>query len=277
MQRSYRKKRRRKAVGCKNRRPGLDADGRARPGNRPSGASSMSAARYFPARSGKGGISAAKREGDGATPLAAMRILSGYFRAGGFAAARRTRLAMAPIGPALGWCEVPADRNYNRPVRMPYAASHERMRRDDRPLRRLPGARLEHPAAPPRTAAARSSSIWRGRACRRPRVAWRSAGATMRRLLPWLSNGERGEGGALNGQRERNSVEAQTPDLTVDDLGDVVAADADVVEVAVREMSAARGSSSIARRRLRPRPKRTGEMRDEPWWLPFSSYLMLDH
>ena len=43
-----------------------------------------------------------------------------------------TRLAMAPIGPDLGWCEVPDDRNYNRPVRRPYGASHERMLRDDR-------------------------------------------------------------------------------------------------------------------------------------------------
>ena len=39
---------------------------------------------------------------------------------------------MTPIGADLGWCEVPADRNYNRPVRIPYGASHERMKRDDR-------------------------------------------------------------------------------------------------------------------------------------------------
>jgi L,D-peptidoglycan transpeptidase YkuD (ErfK/YbiS/YcfS/YnhG family) len=35
------------------------------------------------------------------------------------------------ILPDDGWCEVPADRNYNRPVRLPYAASHERLWRDD--------------------------------------------------------------------------------------------------------------------------------------------------
>jgi L,D-peptidoglycan transpeptidase YkuD (ErfK/YbiS/YcfS/YnhG family) len=60
-----------------------------------------------------------------------MRILAGYFRDDHFAGARRTRLAMTPIGPDLGWCEVPQDRNYNRPVRIPYGASHERMKRDD--------------------------------------------------------------------------------------------------------------------------------------------------
>ncbi|WP_181169156.1 L,D-transpeptidase [Mesorhizobium sp. B2-4-14] len=81
---------------------------------------------------GRGGITADKREGDGATPLGSMRILAGYFRGDQFAAGRKTRLAMAPIGPDLGWCEVPEDRNYNRPVRIPYGASHERMRRDDR-------------------------------------------------------------------------------------------------------------------------------------------------
>jgi hypothetical protein len=39
---------------------------------------------------------------------------------------------MEPISPSLGWCEVPDDRNYNRPVKMPYRVSHERMLRDDR-------------------------------------------------------------------------------------------------------------------------------------------------
>ena len=80
---------------------------------------------------GRGGIRANKREGDGATPLARMRILSGYFRRGHFSPCH-ARLTMTPIGPTLGWCEVPGDRNYNRPVRLPYAASHELMQRPDR-------------------------------------------------------------------------------------------------------------------------------------------------
>jgi L,D-peptidoglycan transpeptidase YkuD (ErfK/YbiS/YcfS/YnhG family) len=86
----------------------------------------------FPCALGRGGITANKHEGDGGTPLGAMRILSGYFRADHFAGARRTRLPMAPISPTLSWCEVPNDRNYNRPVAIPYGASHERMLRDDR-------------------------------------------------------------------------------------------------------------------------------------------------
>jgi L,D-peptidoglycan transpeptidase YkuD (ErfK/YbiS/YcfS/YnhG family) len=35
------------------------------------------------------------------------------------------------ITPADGWCEAPADRNYNRPVKLPYAAGRESMARDD--------------------------------------------------------------------------------------------------------------------------------------------------
>src|SRR5690606_9069159 len=104
---------------------------RARPGH-PTQGLLAAGNLVFPCALGRGGISANKREGDGATPLAAMRVLSGYFRNGRCIDARRTRLAMAPIGPDLGWCEVPDDRNYNRPVRIPYGASHERMKRDDR-------------------------------------------------------------------------------------------------------------------------------------------------
>ncbi|MER8826291.1 L,D-transpeptidase [Mesorhizobium sp. M0938] len=104
---------------------------RARPGH-PSQGFLQAGKLVFSCALGRGGISAGKREGDGATPLGSMRILLGYFRNDHFSGGRKTRLAMAPIGPDLGWCEVPDDRNYNRPVKIPYGASHERMLRDDR-------------------------------------------------------------------------------------------------------------------------------------------------
>jgi L,D-peptidoglycan transpeptidase YkuD (ErfK/YbiS/YcfS/YnhG family) len=87
----------------------------------------------FPCALGRGGISADKREGDGVTPLASMRLLSGYLRGRlrGGKFQTRSRLPLKAIAPTLGWCEVPDDRNYNRPVRMPYAASHETMLRPD--------------------------------------------------------------------------------------------------------------------------------------------------
>lgn len=103
---------------------------RARPGNASQGFLVAGQA-VFPCALGKGGVSAAKREGDGATPLARMRLLSGYFRAD-HVPVGATRLPMKRIAPDLGWCEVPEDRNYNRPVRIPYAVSHETMKRADR-------------------------------------------------------------------------------------------------------------------------------------------------
>lgn len=138
MSRSYRKKYKCKSGNAKYRpdpyagpKPGITRlTVRARPG-KPSQGLLVAGNTVFPCALGKGGISANKREGDGATPLASMRILSGYFR-GDHVAARRTKLRMAPISADLGWCEVPEDRNYNRPVKIPYGASHETMRRTDR-------------------------------------------------------------------------------------------------------------------------------------------------
>ena len=134
MSRSYKKKHKCKCGNAKNRSdpaPGLSRlTVRSRPGN-PSQGLLVAGGIVFPCALGRGGISAGKREGDGATPLASMRILSGYFR-GDHVAARRTRLRMTPIHADLGWCEVPDDRNYNRPIRIPYGASHETMRRSDR-------------------------------------------------------------------------------------------------------------------------------------------------
>jgi L,D-peptidoglycan transpeptidase YkuD (ErfK/YbiS/YcfS/YnhG family) len=53
-----------------------------------------------------------------------------YFRADRLAAPP-TGLPASPISPDLGWCDDPADSAYNRPVRLPYAARHERLWRDD--------------------------------------------------------------------------------------------------------------------------------------------------
>ena len=103
---------------------------RVRPG-RPSQGILQAGPLVFACALGKGGITSAKREGDGATPLGAMRILSGYFRADRFPVARRSRLPMAAIDAGLGWCDASQDRNYNRPVRLPYRAGRETMRRAD--------------------------------------------------------------------------------------------------------------------------------------------------
>jgi L,D-peptidoglycan transpeptidase YkuD (ErfK/YbiS/YcfS/YnhG family) len=102
---------------------------RPKPGNRSQGLLSVGG-RVHVCALGKGGVRALKREGDGATPLARMRLLCAYVRMD-HVAARASLLPIARITRALGWCEVPGDRNYNRPVRLPYAASHETMSRKD--------------------------------------------------------------------------------------------------------------------------------------------------
>jgi len=80
---------------------------------------------------GRGSISAFKREGDGATPLAIMPILRGFCK-NRIPQFGRCQVALRVNRPQDGWCDAKGDANYNRPVRLPYAASAERMRRDDR-------------------------------------------------------------------------------------------------------------------------------------------------
>lgn len=59
-----------------------------------------------------------------------MRPLWGYFRPDRVAPSP-ARLRLHPILPGRGWCDEPEDRNYNRPVRLPYPASSETLLRDD--------------------------------------------------------------------------------------------------------------------------------------------------
>ncbi len=84
-----------------------------------------------PCALGRGGVVVAKREGDGATPRAALRPLAAWWRPD-HALRPPTALPLRPIRADDGWCDDPRHRRYNRAVRLPFMASHERMRRDDR-------------------------------------------------------------------------------------------------------------------------------------------------
>jgi L,D-peptidoglycan transpeptidase YkuD (ErfK/YbiS/YcfS/YnhG family) len=87
--------------------------------------------RVMPVALGPTGIRHAKREGDGATPAGLWHIERLLWRADH---GRRpvTGLPARRLRHDDGWCDDPADRCYNRPVRLPYTASHEEMwRRDD--------------------------------------------------------------------------------------------------------------------------------------------------
>jgi L,D-peptidoglycan transpeptidase YkuD (ErfK/YbiS/YcfS/YnhG family) len=73
---------------------------------------------------------AAKREGDGASPAGVWPIRRVFYRPDRGpppASAFRVR-CMAEDD---GWCDDPADPAYNRPVKLPYPASAERMWRED--------------------------------------------------------------------------------------------------------------------------------------------------
>lgn len=79
---------------------------------------------------GRGGVQGHKQEGDGATPAGLLPLRRVLFRADRIAAPRTT-VPVEPIAETDGWCDDPADRNYNRAVRLPYPARHETLWRAD--------------------------------------------------------------------------------------------------------------------------------------------------
>ena len=85
----------------------------------------------LPCALGRSGRRVRKREGDGATPVGCWRALGVLYRADRVGRPS-TGLPVRRIRPSDGWCDAPADRNYNRPVRIPYAASAESLWRSDR-------------------------------------------------------------------------------------------------------------------------------------------------
>lgn len=85
----------------------------------------------LPCTLGRSGLSARKREGDGATPRGRMALLHGFYRPDVHRIRPRTALPLRALRPDDGWGDAPADRNYNRPVRRPYPASHEALWRAD--------------------------------------------------------------------------------------------------------------------------------------------------
>lgn len=87
--------------------------------------------RVFPCVLGATGITVLKREGDRATPAGTHRVIGGWVRRDRVRP-DRTCCDLDAIGPADGWCDDPGHPAYNHPVRLPFAASHERMMRSDR-------------------------------------------------------------------------------------------------------------------------------------------------
>jgi L,D-peptidoglycan transpeptidase YkuD (ErfK/YbiS/YcfS/YnhG family) len=84
----------------------------------------------LPVALGRGGIKANKREGDGATPRGIFRLKRLWWRAD-----RHPRpvtlLPLQRIAADDGWCENPADRNYNRAIKVPQRSNADRLTRKD--------------------------------------------------------------------------------------------------------------------------------------------------
>ncbi|MGU3541276.1 L,D-transpeptidase catalytic domain protein, partial [Methylobacterium sp. A54F] len=80
---------------------------------------------------GRGGIRVGKREGDGASPRGRFRLRGGAYRPDRVGARPGCPLRLRATRPNDGWCDDPADRRYNRPVRLPVRARTELMWRED--------------------------------------------------------------------------------------------------------------------------------------------------
>jgi L,D-peptidoglycan transpeptidase YkuD (ErfK/YbiS/YcfS/YnhG family) len=87
--------------------------------------------RTYPCVLGRSGVRTDKHEGDGATPVGRFPLRRVLYRADR-GPAPETSLPVNAIQANDGWCDAPNDPAYNRPVKLPYPASAETMRRDDR-------------------------------------------------------------------------------------------------------------------------------------------------
>ena len=79
---------------------------------------------------GRTGVRMDKREGDGATPAGRFPLRRVLYRPDRLSTPT-TPLPVAPLMLEDGWCDDPADPQYNRLVRLPYAGRHEELWRVD--------------------------------------------------------------------------------------------------------------------------------------------------
>lgn len=86
----------------------------------------------YPCRIGrKGAVSYTKgREGDEKTPLGDYALRFGLYRADRLPKPR-SPLTFRPLRENDGWCDASDDAAYNRFIRLPYPASHEKLWRED--------------------------------------------------------------------------------------------------------------------------------------------------
>ena len=142
--------------------------------------------RVIPVSIGRGGVTLAKAEGDGATPAGSHAILGLRYRPDRLAAARFAHLPRhfaRPILPGDLWCDDPAHAAYNQPARAPLAASAESLRRADPLYDLILVTGWNAPPATPGAGSAIFIHVWR-------RPGWPTAGciAMARADLLWLTD-----------------------------------------------------------------------------------------
>lgn len=79
---------------------------------------------------GKNGVSLNKMEGDGKTPSGSFPLRKVFYRKDRLNEPK-TKLPTEEIKENYGWCDDPKDPNYNKLVKLPHYASHEKLWRDD--------------------------------------------------------------------------------------------------------------------------------------------------
>ncbi len=82
--------------------------------------------RAVPCALGRSGLVADKREGDGGTPIGRFAFRRLLYRADRVPHIE-TRLPALHIETDDGWCDDPSSPDYNRPVRLPHPARHEKL------------------------------------------------------------------------------------------------------------------------------------------------------
>lgn len=87
----------------------------------------------IPCSIGRGGAcpAAAKKEGDGCTPLGAWPVRGALLRPGRVTLATPPRIPWRWTRACDGWSDDARDSAYNRPVLLPYTHSHEPLQRHD--------------------------------------------------------------------------------------------------------------------------------------------------
>ncbi len=89
------------------------------------------AGRIYRCALGAAGITDHKMEGDSATPRGLLPLRRVLYRADRIRPPPAACVPLEPLAPTDGWCDAPYDRAYNRPVSLPYDASHEALWRTD--------------------------------------------------------------------------------------------------------------------------------------------------